>query len=136
MISPGSGMSERTEVERLLRELHAARVAGQLDALCALFSPDARFRIAGTSEGKPVAIDAAGSAEIRPWLSMLVKTFRIANYQLLSSVIDGGRAAVHWRADIHSRITGSRVATELVDLVETRADRIASYVEFFHPVKS
>jgi ketosteroid isomerase-like protein len=126
-------MTERRDVELLLRELHAARVAGQLDRLCALFAPAAHFRIAGTSDGKPVAIDVTGSGEIRPWLSMLVKTFRLSGYQLLSSVIDGQRAAMHWRVDIHSRITGSRVATELVDLVETQDQLITSYIEFFIP---
>ena len=126
-------MTERAEVERLLRELHAARVAGQLDRLCALFAPSAHFRIAGTSDGKPVALEAAGGGEIRPWLAMLVKTFRLSGYELLSSVIDGERAAMHWRVDIHSRITGSRVATELVDLVETQNQLITSYIEFFIP---
>jgi ketosteroid isomerase-like protein len=126
-------MTERAEVERLLRELHAARVAGELERLCALFAPGARFRIAGTSDGKAVAIDVTGSGAIRPWLSMLVKTFRLSGYELLSSVIEGERAALHWRVDIHSRITGSRVSTELVDLVEIRNQLITSYIEFFIP---
>jgi ketosteroid isomerase-like protein len=126
-------MTERAEVERVLRELHAARVAGQLDRLCALFAPAARFRIAGTSDGKPVAIDVTGASEIRTWLSMLVKTFRLSGYELLSAVIDGERAALHWRVDIHSRITGSRVSTELVDLVEIKHQLITSYIEFFIP---
>jgi ketosteroid isomerase-like protein len=126
-------MTERAEVERLLRELHAARVAGELERLCGLFDPAARFRIAGTSDGKAVAIDASGASAIRPWLSMLLKTFRLSGYELLSSVIDGERAALHWRVDIHSRITGSRVSTELVDLVESRNQLITSYIEFFIP---
>jgi len=126
-------MTERTEVERLLRELHAARVAGQLDRLCALFAPAARFRIAGTSDGKPIAIDVSGGGEIRTWLSMLVKTFRLSGYESLSTVIDGERAALHWRVDIHSRITGSRVSTELVDLIEIKHQLITSYIEFFIP---
>ena len=42
-------------------------------------------------------------------------------------------AAVHWRAKIHSRITGTSVLTELVDVVEIKNGRIASYIEFFVP---
>lgn len=126
-------MTGREEFAELLRELHAARVAGQLDRLCALFAPQARLRIAGTSDGKPVAIAASGLGEIRTWLGMLVKTFRLSGYELLSSTIDGGRGALHWRADIHSRITGSRVATELVDLIEIQNQLITSYTEFFIP---
>jgi ketosteroid isomerase-like protein len=128
-------MSERTDMENLLRELHAARVAGRLEALCALFTPDAHFRISGTGDGKAVSIDVTGIDGIRTWLSMLVKTFRLSGYSLLSSVIEDTHAAVHWRADIHSRITGSRVATELVDLVQVRDGRIASYIELFVPIK-
>jgi hypothetical protein len=43
------------------------------------------------------------------------------------------KAAVHWRAGVHSRITGTIALTELVALVEIRDARIVSYLEFFAP---
>jgi hypothetical protein len=70
---------------------------------------------------------------IRPWLSMLVKMFRLSPYQLLSLSVDGPRAPAHWRVDIRSKITCTMAATELVDLIEIRDGRIASYTEFFVP---
>jgi|SRR5215469_6298987 len=126
-------MAEREDIERLLRDLHAARVGGQLERLCATFAPDATFRIAGHSDGKAITVAVRGIADIRPWLAMLLKSFRLENYQLLSQVIDGRRAALHWQVDIHSRITGAVVATELVDLVEVRDGLASSYTEFFAP---
>lgn len=126
-------MTDRLQVEQLLRELHAARLDGDLERLCRLFAPDVRLRIAGTSDGKPIAIAASGIAQVRPWLSMLVKTFRLSQYQLLSLTVDGDRAAGHWRVDVHSKITGTVASTELVDLLEVHAGRIASYTEFFVP---
>ena len=126
-------MTRREEVEQSLRALHAARLEANLERLCALFSSDARMRIQGTSDGKPIAIEARGIDQIRPWLSILVKTFRLGEYQLLSLTIEGERAAAHWRVDIHSKITGALVPTELVDLIEVRDGRITSYVEFFVP---
>src|SRR5579862_6824801 len=99
-------MTERLEIEKLLQELHRTRVDGQLEPLCRLFADDAHFRIAGSSDGKPIAIAASSIGQIRPWLAMLVKTFRLTDYRLLSMVIDGERAAVQWRVDIRSRITG------------------------------
>ena len=102
-------------------------------AFVRLFAPDARLRIAGTSDGKPIAIDASRLARIRPWLSILVRTFRLTGYQLLSLTIDGAQAAAHWRVDIESKITGISIPTELVDLIEVRGTQIASYVEFFVP---
>ena len=126
-------MSTRGTVEGIVRELHAARVAGDLERLCGVFAADARLRIAGSSDGKPIAIDASRLNRIRPWLSILLKTFRLSRYQLLSLVIEDGHVAAHWRADIESKITGVSVSTELVDLIEVRNGQIASQVEFFVP---
>jgi len=126
-------MTQRLEIEKLLEDLYAARVEGQLDRLCGLFAADASFRIAGASDGKPIAIVARGTGEIRTWLAMMLKTFKLSRYQQLMVVIEGTRAAVHWRVDIHSKITGVMVPTELVDLVEVSDGRIAGYREFFAP---
>ena len=126
-------MSDRSQVEQLVKELHAARLAGDLERLCRVFSPDARLRIAGSSDGKPIAIDASRIARIRPWLSILVKTFRLRGYELLSLTIEGTSAAAHWRVEIESKITGIVIPTELVDLIEVRNGQITSQIEFFVP---
>jgi ketosteroid isomerase-like protein len=124
-------MTDRLEIDRLLRELYAARVRGDLDGVCRTFSHDAKFRIAGTSHGSPIAITAVGVDEIRQWLSLMIRSFQVTDYTIQSIIIDGVKAAVHWQARIHSRITGAAVLTELVDLAQIREDRIASYTEFF-----
>ncbi len=64
---------------------------------------------------------------------MMVKVFRLTNYNLLSLVVEWPRATAHWSTDIYSKVTGVTVATELVDLVELSNDRILSYTEFFAP---
>jgi ketosteroid isomerase-like protein len=126
-------MPDRLEVERLLRELYAARLGGDLEALCRTFAKDSRLEIAGTSYASPMAIRAAGLGEIRTWLALLVKTFQLSDQEILSMIIDGEAAAVHWRARIRSKITGATVLTELVDVIRVRDGRIASYIEFFVP---
>ena len=126
-------MTERSQIEQLVKELHAARLAGDLERLCRVYAPDARLRIAGSSDGKPIAIDASRISNIRPWLSILVKTFRLSRYELLSLTIEGASAAAHWRVDIESKITGISIPTELVDLIEVRNGPITSQIEFFVP---
>jgi len=126
-------MSERHAIEKLLRDLYAARIGANLDILVGLFAQGARFRIAGTSDGKPIAISATGREQIRPWLGLLVKTFRISNHEILSMTIEGAGAAVHWEAQIHSKVTGVIVPTEFVDLVTVQDGLISSYIEFFVP---
>jgi ketosteroid isomerase-like protein len=124
---------DRQQTERLLRDLYAARVGGDVAAVYEKFSPDARFRIAGASHSTPVAVTAVGAKEYRPLLAIMIKSFKLSDEEILSLLIDGANAAVHWRVKIFSRLTGTTVLTELVDMIEIRNGRIGSYVEFFAP---
>jgi len=126
-------ISDRQETERLLRGLYAARVSGDIAGVYDKFSPDARFQIAGAGQSTPVAVTAMGAKEYRPLLAIMVKTFKLSDQEILSLLIDGAKAAVHWRAKIFSRLTGTTVVTELVDMIEIRDGRIGSYIEFFAP---
>lgn len=126
-------MTNRLEIDRLLRQLYTARVAGDLEGVCQTFANDAKFEIAGTSQTSPIAISATGLDQIRTWLALLIKTFQMSDQAILSMIIEDAAAAVHWRAKIRSRITGATVSTNLVDLVQVRDGRIASYTEFFVP---
>jgi ketosteroid isomerase-like protein len=126
-------VSERIVAERTIKQLHAARVAGDLAGMCRVFAGDGRYEILGASADKSIAIRATNLAEFRPWLSMMVKVFRLSNYQLLSLVVESPKAVAHWRADIYSKVTGVTVPTELVDVVQLDADHIVTYTEFFAP---
>lgn len=126
-------MSERIVAERLIQQLHAARLGGDLAGMCRAFADDGRYEILGASADKSIAIRAKNLAEFRPWLSMMVKVFRLSNYQLLSLTVEMPRAVAHWRVDIFSKVTGVTVPTELVDVVQVDAERIAAYTEFFAP---
>lgn len=124
---------DRAGIEALLRDFYAARTGGDLERLCGMFTAQAAFRICGSSEGKPIGVTARGTAEIRSWLSVMVRTFRLRRFAVVSTLIDGPNAAVHWRADIDSRVTGVVLATELIDMVSLEGGLIASYLEFFVP---
>jgi ketosteroid isomerase-like protein len=127
-------MTERVEIERLLLELYAARVRGDLAAVCATFTNDANFQVSGASNNaSPVAMKALGVAEFRPLLAIMIKSFKLTEQTILAMLIDEAKAAVHWRAKVYSRITGTTVLTELIDVIEVRDGRIASYIEFFVP---
>lgn len=126
-------MSVRGEIGALLHSLYAARLQADLGAVMALFSAEAKFEISGASDANPISVIAVGVDEIRPWLSVMIKTFRLTDYLVLATLIDGENAVVHWRAKVHSNITGKTVLTEFVDLIETNARRIKSYTEFFVP---
>jgi ketosteroid isomerase-like protein len=126
-------MTDREQIDGLLRGLYAARLRGDLDAMCKAFTDDAVFQIAGAGQVSPVSSRAVGVGEFRPLLAVMNKTFKLRDQVILDMLIDGMKAAVHWRAGVHSRITGTIALTEFVALVETRNARIISYLEFFAP---
>jgi ketosteroid isomerase-like protein len=126
-------MTDRSDIERLLRGLYDARARGDLNAVCAAFTDDAAFQIAGASNANPIAITANGVGQFRPWLTLMLKTFQLSEVKILSLIIDGDNAAGHWQAIINSRVTGAQVLTELVDIIRIRDGRICSYTEFFVP---
>jgi ketosteroid isomerase-like protein len=126
-------MADKALAQRTIETLHAARVAGDLAGMLSVFSADGNYEILGASADKSIAIRARTLDEFRPWLAMMVKVFRLTNYQLLSLTAESPRIVAHWRADIYSKVTGVTVPTELVDVVELGARGVVKYTEFFAP---
>jgi ketosteroid isomerase-like protein len=126
-------MTDRGEIETLLRSLYAARARGDLAGVVETFTPGAKFEISGASDAHAISVIALGLDEYRAWLAVMIKSFKLTDLTILSILIDGDNAAVHWRAKIHSNITGRTVLTEFVDLVRIAQRRIDSYTEFFVP---
>ena len=124
-------MMGRKEIDHLIREFYAARVRGDLEAVCRSFAADARFQIASASDARPAALKANGVDEFRPLLALLIKTFRLGDLTIRSITVDGSQATVHWRANVRSRITGANVPTELIDVVEVRDRSIVNFNEVF-----
>lgn len=121
------------QIERLMRALYAARARGDLAAVQALFAADAVFRIASGSLARPVTVKAEGVAEVRPLLALLIKTFKLADFRIVETRIEGSHAAVQWRANVRSRITGATTSTELIDVVEVRDGSIVDFDEVIVP---
>jgi ketosteroid isomerase-like protein len=128
---PGYVMTDREKIDGLLRGLYAARLRGDIDTMCKTFADDAVFEIAGAGLVSPVSNRAVGAGELRPLLAAMIKSFKLKDQVILDLLIDSTKAAVHWRARVHSRITGTMALTEFVALVDIRDGRISSYLEFF-----
>lgn len=124
-------MTRRTMIDHLMREFYAARVRGDLEALCRSFSADARFQIASAGKASPVTIQATGVEEFRPLLALLLKTFRLGDFAILAMVIDSAEVTVHWRANVRSKITGATLPTEMIDRVEIHDGCIVNFDEVF-----
>jgi ketosteroid isomerase-like protein len=123
-------MTHRDEIERIITQAYAARRDGDLDTLGRIFSDQAEFRLAGSAGASPVASAAIGTKEIKHALLEMITVFQWLDQKILTMIIEGSRAAVHWRGKIHSTATGESVETELVDIFKIENGRIASLIEF------
>ena len=101
-----------------------------LDGVCRLFAPDAKFQMAGARHATPVALTSVGAAEYRAALEQMIKTFILKDHAIVSMLIDGDKVAVRCRADVRSTLNGESPITEVVDLIEVKDGRIASFTEF------
>jgi ketosteroid isomerase-like protein len=124
----------RTQIDRLLRELYAARSSGDLDGVCRVFAADAKFQIAGARETGPAGIKASGIREFRPLLALMIKTFKLSSLTIRSMEIQEDQATVRWQANVQSRITGATVPTELIDVLEVRDGKVVNFNEVFIPL--
>jgi ketosteroid isomerase-like protein len=121
----------RTQIDRLLRELYAARSSGDLEGVCRVFAADVKFQIAGAGEAGAAGIKANGIREFRPLLAFMIKTFKLGALKIRSMEIQEEKATVRWQADVQSRITGATVPTELIDVVEVRDGKVVNFNEVF-----
>jgi ketosteroid isomerase-like protein len=123
-------MTDRSQVEKLLTNAYAARRRGDVEAICAYFVENPSFVLAGAREASPIAVQCTDGATFRTLLSGLINTFEWLDQQILSMIIEGPKAAVHWCGRIRSALTGEEVVTDLVDVITIENGKIRSFVEF------
>jgi ketosteroid isomerase-like protein len=117
-------MPSREEIQGLVEKAYVARKKGDVSQLLPLFTETGRFKAVGAEA-------ARGYAEQGPALEGLIKAFELLDYKIHSMVIEGSKAAVHWQGKFRSTATGKVVETDLLDLIEVKDGRIASFDNFF-----
>lgn len=118
-------MAERSTVEEFLHQAYAARQREDLDEIMALFHPAACFGVVGGDQSP------ADVTQCRSMLAGILDTFQLLDHSIHSIVIEGERAAVHWRGRFRARATGRIGETDMVDVIELRDGRIARMKSFF-----
>jgi ketosteroid isomerase-like protein len=123
-------MSDRAEVENVLRAVYAARVRGDVDEIMRQLDPDVHFEIAGDPGASPVPGIVRGVSALRPHIAELIRLFRFDRYDLLSTLVDGAKASARVRVRITSTQTGVSADSEIADFIELKNGRISSYLQY------
>lgn len=120
----------RVSLQSIVDDAYAARIAGDVDDLMARFLPDAKFRLAGSSDASPGAMMANGAAEIRPMMEQLCQMWKFLVREQLSLVVDGENVAVHSAIRAKFLPSNEIVDTEFHELWTIRDGKIASLLQF------
>jgi ketosteroid isomerase-like protein len=122
-------MAGRKAMEKLVRDIYAARKRGDFEAMAQMCASKASLRLAGSPEHCSIAGTTRGRAALRKQFAALAQ-FAFANQKMLSIMTDGDTAAVHWRAKVTFKPTGKSAVTEFCDLWTIKKGKVASVVQF------
>jgi ketosteroid isomerase-like protein len=103
---------------------------GDLAGLMAIFHADISFKLAGDQAALAVAGTTIGHSKVKEVLAQFIKDFDFWNREIISTVIDGDRAAVHSRVDIHFKPKDHKYQTEILDVFRFKDGKVIELVEF------
>jgi ketosteroid isomerase-like protein len=118
------------DVHKLIHDVYAARRSGDVDKILSFFGDEPVFVMAGEPAASPVALSCESRTNLHATITQLVGAFEFLDQDIHTILVDGNRAAVHWRGRLRSTRTGEIAETELVDIVELRDGKIATFKQF------
>jgi ketosteroid isomerase-like protein len=121
----------REQMLDVMRAGYAARVAGDVEKVLEIFTPDAKFVLNAAPPQTIVACATEGCSGMRTALTRLVDVFEFQALEVIDAVVEGSKAAIRTRFTVKSQATGKTEVTEWLDLVEFRDGKVASFTEFF-----
>lgn len=123
-------MIERVAIETLLKDAYAARVQGDLDKVMSYFHPECRFHLMGAPDVGPACHPQSGCDAVRAHMAGLIHTFVFSKFETLDLIVEGDRAAHHWRADVTCVPTGRTESFEALDMVTFEDGKVRTMTQF------
>jgi ketosteroid isomerase-like protein len=121
-------MTDSESIKSAIRSAYQARCRGDVDATLAYFADDIVFAFNGKGTGLPdMAAPIRGMAAYRSALIGLIEGFQLNDWKEISLVVEGDRAALHWRANVKFAASGR---SELFDVFDFITCRDGKFVEF------
>ncbi|WP_186419317.1 nuclear transport factor 2 family protein [Bosea sp. CS1GBMeth4] len=123
-------MTEHSSIKSVIEKAYEARVKGDLDALMSYFHPDCRFQLMGAADREAICRPQEGCVAVRGQMADLIGAFTFANFETLDVVVEGDRAAYHWRADVTFVPTGRTETFQTLDLLAFENGKVRSIAQF------
>ena len=123
-------MSQRNEVERIVRESYAARKRNHVGDALKHFHPEARFRLVGSKSLGQMTETVSGRAALQAMFEHLFPIWDWSNFDIHSIHVDGDKVFVHLSGQVRHVPTGKVLDTEILDKLTIRDGKIIDFAEF------
>ena len=123
-------MTDRNEIERIVRASYDARRRNDVDATLKHFHPDARFRISGSPALGPMTKPTVGHGDLRQMFEQLFPQWDWKDFHVTNIHVEGDTAYVHLAGKIRYIPTGKVIETEILDRLILKEGLIVEFTEF------
>lgn len=127
----GVQMTTRATIAKVIDQAYRARETGDIESIVAVFHPDARFELVGSKTHTPAVAAAYGHQELRDALAGLIPIFDFVQPKIISTLIDGERAAVYSRVELGFVPKDKTVTTDFLDMWKFDNGLVVELLEFF-----
>ena len=121
-------MTDANTIREAIRSTYRARVQGDLEGTVALFADDAVFDFNGEGVGLPnMGTAVRGKPAIRLLMTEFIDSFRMSDWEEVSLVVEGDKAALHWRVTVTFTQNGRSEKFDVFDLLTFRDGKIVYF---------
>ena len=121
-------MTDANTIREAIRSTYRARVQGDLEGTVALFADDAVFDFNGEGVGLPnMGTAVRGKPAIRLLMTEFIDAFRMSDWEEVSLVVEGDKAALHWRGTVSFTQNGRSEKFDVFDLLTFRDGKIVYF---------
>jgi len=94
----------------------------------AAFADDVVFEFNGRGTGLPsMSAEVQGKEALRPILKEFIDNFRFSDWQEVSLVVEGDKAALHWRANVTFTRNGRSARFDVFDFITLRDGKFVDF---------
>jgi len=120
----------RDQIETKIRELYAKRLRNDAALITEYFAPGIRFALSGDPAASRIAGGVDCHKDLCTMMETLVATWRWRNVDFHAIIIDGNRAAVHYRLKVTHAPGGQTFETDIADVMTFSGDKIVEFIQF------
>jgi ketosteroid isomerase-like protein len=121
-------MTSSDTIRKIVRSTYEARNRGDLDGTMASFADDVVYEFYGQGTGLPsMANEVRTKPAVQRIIKELMENFRFTDWREISFVVEGEKAALHWRATVAFAQNGRSEKFDVFDFFTFRDGKIVDF---------